>query len=71
MNVTLGEFVSISRKRLKISQDDLAKKAGIHRNTLSAFENGDMNITLGSLQKIFNAIGYSLDIEMNTKPELK
>jgi len=65
--VTLGEQVRLMRNRANISQVDLAQKAGIHRNTVAAVERDGENVTLDTLEAIFNALGYSVVISFKER----
>lgn len=42
----LAEFVRQSRLKKNYTQNELAERAGIHRVSISEFENGDRNISL-------------------------
>ena len=46
---------------LDMSQDELAKKAGVTRQTVSAVENGDYNPTIKLCIAICKALGKTLD----------
>ena len=60
----LGNRVKTLRKERNISQENLAKTVGISRNTLSKLENGYIaNISIVTLEKILNALGYQIDIK--------
>jgi len=47
------------RARHKISQEKLADLSGIHRTYIGAVERGERNVTLGTLQRIADALGVS------------
>lgn len=55
-----GENVRETRKKLGISQDDLAVRAGLHRTYIGAVERGERNITLVNAQKIAVALNVEL-----------
>ncbi len=55
----LGEIISISRKKEKITQQDLANNIGVSRLTISNIENGK-NVTIDNVLKIFKYF-YLLD----------
>lgn len=49
------------RRRNCLSQDELAKKAGLSRTYISLIERGEAtNITVGALRQIFTALGQEL-----------
>ena len=58
----IGEAIYIYRRRAGLSQAEVARDAGIHRNTLSALENGDVNVTLGVLVAVCRALDRSLSV---------
>jgi len=49
------------RKSLALSQEDLAKKTGVSRQTINAIENGKFDPSLGLVFKLINALGKPLD----------
>lgn len=51
------------RKRLNITQGELAKKAGMSRTNITRFESGTYNPSLEMMVKIALALGMKLDIE--------
>lgn len=50
-----------ARAALDLSQGELAKKAGVTRQTISAVENGDYNPTINLCIAICKALGKTLD----------
>lgn len=50
-----------ARAGLDLSQDDLAKKVGVSRQTISAVEKGDYNPTINLCISICKALGKTLD----------
>lgn len=65
-NLRLAEV----RKAAKVTQEELAKRLGINRATLSKYENGTINLNLSQLQKIADALGCSKwDLVETTTPE--
>ena len=55
----LGENLRKLRLKKNFSQGDLAKKLGVDRAYISNIENGRMNPTLSTLEKISKALGIS------------
>lgn len=55
----LGENLKKLRLEKKLSQGDLAKKLEVDRAYISNIENGRMNPTLSTLEKIAKALGIS------------
>ncbi len=56
----LGENLKELRLKKKLSQGDLSKKLSVDRAYISNIENGRMNPTLSTLQKIAEALGVSV-----------
>ena len=50
-----------ARAGMDLSQDDLAKKCGVSRQTISAIEKGDYNPTINLCIAICKALGKTLD----------
>ena len=50
-----------ARAALDLSQDELARKIGVTRQTISAVENGDYNPTINLCISICLALGKTLD----------
>ena len=48
----LGAVISLRRKRLGMSQEDLADKAGVDRAFISSIERGKRNPSFGSVARI-------------------
>jgi putative transcriptional regulator len=49
------------RKSLALSQEDLAKKTGVSRQTINAIENGKFDPSLGLVFRLIDALGKPLD----------
>jgi len=56
----LGISIRSWRKRLKMPQDDLARRAGFHRSYISDIERGSRNVSLKSIEKLADALGISV-----------
>ena len=54
--ITLGNTIRKLRKKLGISQEDLAFKAGIHRTYMGDVERGERNIAALNIIKIAKAL---------------
>ncbi len=50
-----------ARAGMDLSQDDLARKAGVSRQTISAIEKGDYNPTINLCISICRILGKTLD----------
>lgn len=53
--------IKSARAALDMSQEELAKKAGVTRQTINAVENGDYNPTIKLCIAICRALGKTLD----------
>lgn len=62
----LGARVAQMRKQLHLSQEDLAKAAGVHRSYLSEIERGARNISLDVLERLAAALGVELPALLDT-----
>jgi len=49
-----------TRSELRISQKELARRAGLHRTYVSDVERGKRNISLASIQKLAEALDVSV-----------
>lgn len=52
-----GFRVKFFRTNLKLSQDELAEKADLHRTYVGAVERGERNICLNNIFKLADALG--------------
>lgn len=52
--------VKCHRKRLGISQESFAQKAGIHRTYRSSIERGRVQVSIGIASKLAEALGIPL-----------
>lgn len=58
----MGYRIKEFREALKMTQEELAKKSGVSRGTISAIENGHAKeTTTKTLVKIARALGTSVD----------
>lgn len=55
-----GKRVREERIRQKLSQEDLADKAGVHRTYIGMIERAEKNITLINLKKISKALNLEV-----------
>jgi transcriptional regulator with XRE-family HTH domain len=65
INLTsIGQEIAGHRKKLKLSQSELARKAGISRATLEALENGRAGeLGFSKLNKLLAALGLELKVQ--------
>lgn len=55
-----GERIKELRRENKISQEQLAEKANLHRTYIGMIERAEKNITLLNIEKIANALGIEI-----------
>lgn len=58
--VAFGKKVQSLRKKLNLSQEELAFQAGFHRTYIGMIERGERNITLSNLKKLADALNITL-----------
>jgi transcriptional regulator with XRE-family HTH domain len=67
--VTLGERILILRRRLKMSQADLAKVCGLDKNTIARLEQGRVQDLSGAaVVRIAQALQVSTDVVLGVIP---
>ena len=57
---SLGDNIRKARQRLKISQDALAERCGLHRTYITDIERGARNVSFGSLLKVAQGLGTTV-----------
>lgn len=60
IKIALGKKIRARRKRLGLSQEELAHRAGVHMTYLSAIERGERNPALENLCALANALDVTL-----------
>jgi transcriptional regulator with XRE-family HTH domain len=66
--MTLGERILILRRRLKLSQADVAKAAGLAKNTIARLEQGSVNDLSGeAVVRVARALQVSTDVLLGVK----
>ena len=58
--VSFGRKVQMRRKELKLSQEQLAEEAGLHRTYIGMIERAEKNVTLVNIEKIAKALKISI-----------
>ncbi|RYE43579.1 MAG: helix-turn-helix domain-containing protein [Hyphomicrobiales bacterium] len=56
--VAIGSTLRAARVEAGISQERLAEKAGVYRNTVGLIERGEMSVSLQTYAQICDALGY-------------
>ena len=65
--MTIFEMILLWRKRRDLTQEELADKAGVSRNSISMIERGEYNPTLDQLNKIAKALLLELIIDVKER----
>lgn len=72
LKIDFGKRIKELRESLFMSQEALAEKLGVHRNTLARIENGDNFVSLETLEKIRATFDVEYDeLFMFNKPVKK
>jgi transcriptional regulator with XRE-family HTH domain len=56
----IGKKIAVERKKLGLSQEELAHRSGLHRTYIGAVERGERNITLVNAECIALALDLNL-----------
>jgi y4mF family transcriptional regulator len=57
---TLNEFVKTRRKQLKLTQEELALKAGVALTVIRKIEQGKENLSLSKVNQVLMMFGHVL-----------
>lgn len=63
--IKFGQKVREERAKLRLSQEDLARRAGVHRTYIGMIERAEKNITLGNIEKIARALNIKSNNLLN------
>lgn len=66
----LGMRIRSRRIELKLSQEELAERAGINSNTVSRIEGGQMAMSVETFRKLVEVLGMGADTLLNTVVQL-
>jgi len=55
-----GQNVKKYRKKRKLSQEELARKAGVHRTYIGGIERGERNVSLMNIKRIAKALNAEI-----------
>ncbi len=55
-----GKAIRRRRRELDLSQEELAERAGLHRNYISSIETGTRNPSLKNIEKLTQALNISI-----------
>ena len=63
--IKFGRNVQATRQALKISQEELAFRAGLHRTYIGMVERAERSISPQNAKKIADALNVKLDLLLN------
>lgn len=63
--IKFGDRVRQVRTELRLSQEELAERAGVHRTYIGMIERAEKNITLGNIERIAKALEIPLSELLN------
>jgi transcriptional regulator with XRE-family HTH domain len=63
----LGQRIKELRKQENVTQEELAERLGIAKVTVTLYEGGRNNFTFKTLQRIADALGYSVVLDFKKK----
>jgi CheY-like chemotaxis protein len=66
-----GSAIRTERKRLGISQEELAGRAGLHRTYVADIERGARNLSLANIEKLAKALGTSIPALFVSDPTVR
>ena len=66
----LGENIRLARLRRRISQEQLAERAGISRPTLYSLEKGEGTVSLGAVASVLFCLGLEKDLQLLGRDDL-
>jgi len=58
----IGKSIKDKRKSLHLTQNDVSKKTGVHKTTISEIENGRFTGSFDILERVIDAIGLQFII---------
>ena len=67
MNTSLAEFIKEKRKQLKLSQPELAEKAGVGLRFLRELENGKDSVRLDKVNQVLALFGAKVGVIKNSE----
>ena len=60
IDIEFGRAVTDLRKKLGLTQDELAFRSGIHRAYIGTIERGEKSPTLDTIKKLANGLGVTI-----------
>lgn len=69
MSVAAASLLRSARRAARLSQTDLARRAGVAQSVISAYESGRREPSLPTLTRLIEATGHELEIGVVASPE--
>jgi DNA-binding XRE family transcriptional regulator len=67
----LAERIKQLRKQRKLTQEQLGELVGVQRAQISKWENNTDNVTIGTILKVFDALGAKLNFTIEAKEKFR
>ena len=62
LQIEIGNKIKEYRLKNNMTQKELADLSGIKQNKISQIENGSLNITIRTLERLFDILGFKVHI---------
>src|SRR5215831_299037 len=69
MSESPGQLIRDARRRARLSQTDLARRAGVAQSVISAYESDRREPGVGMLTKLIEATGHRLTLSVDPLPD--
>ncbi len=66
-NIKIGKIIKKRRQELNLELKDLQDYSGVNYASISDIENGKANPTIKTVEKLLDALGMQINIEVVTK----
>lgn len=67
--IQLKMFIHDTRKALNISQRELSKMSGVNQSNLSKIENGIINPSIATIEKVAACLGHKVELRFIPSPQ--
>lgn len=69
MSTIIADFIRAKRKQLKLTQPELAEKAGVGLRFLRELENGKASVRMDKVNQVLALFGATVGVILITKSE--